>query len=112
MIEHDAVLVRIYVSESARSGGRPTSHALVERLLAHGFRGATVFRGVEGFGSHRRISVDWTPDAPGDLPMLIEVADDDLQRVRTFLATIDEVLADGLVTVERIQRLLYTSSGT
>jgi PII-like signaling protein len=87
-------------------------HALVERLLAHGFRGATVFRGVEGFGSHRRISVDWTPDAPGDLPMLIEVAEGDLQRVRTFLATIDEVLEDGLVTVERIQRLVCASKGT
>jgi PII-like signaling protein len=44
--------------------------------------------------------------------MLIEVAEGDLQRVRTFLATIDEVLEDGLVTVERIQRLVCASKGT
>ncbi|HTW85576.1 MAG TPA: DUF190 domain-containing protein [Candidatus Sulfotelmatobacter sp.] len=112
MIAHNAVLMRIYVSESARTGKRSTTQALVERLLEHGFRGATVFRGIEGFGSHRRLSVDWNPDAPGDLPMLIEVATDDIERLRGFLSTIDEVLTDGLVTLERIQRLICKSGGT
>ena len=41
MIEHNAVLLRIYVSESSRHAGKSTVHALVERLLAHGFRGPT-----------------------------------------------------------------------
>jgi hypothetical protein len=108
MIEHNAVLMRVYVSESHRRAYL----RIVERLLESGFRGATVFRGAEGFGSHRRFSADWLPDATGDLPMLIEVADDDIDRVRRFLPELDELLPDGLVTLERIQRLDVMASET
>jgi PII-like signaling protein len=105
LIEHNAVLLRIYVGESSRSGGAQTFRVLVERLLAQGFAGATAFRGIAGFGARRRIEIDWAADAPGDVPMLIEVASDDLERVRTFVAGLDGVLDDGLVTLERIRRM-------
>jgi uncharacterized protein len=104
VIEHNAVLMRIYLSESHRRGRTPVYRRLIEELLAAGFRGAAAFRGIEGFGSHGRISADWVVDAPGDLPILIEVADD-IERVRAFLPSLERVLDDGLVTLERIRRV-------
>ncbi len=104
-VEHNAVLMRIYVSESRRHGGAPTFHRLLEALRDAGFRGATAFRGIGGFGYHRRISADRALDAPGDFPVLIEVADD-VDRVRRFLPLLESVLDDGLVTLERVQRLV------
>jgi PII-like signaling protein len=104
VIEHNAVLMRIYLSESHRRGRSAVYRRLIEELLSAGFRGAAAFRGIEGFGSHRRISADWVVDAPGDLPILIEVADD-IERVRAFLPILERVLDDGLVTLERIRRV-------
>jgi uncharacterized protein len=104
VIEHNAVLMRIYLSEGKRRGGATLYRRLVEELLAAGFRGAAAFRGVAGYGSHRRISADWIVDAPADLPILIEVADD-VERVRAFLPTLERLLDDGLVTLERIRRV-------
>jgi PII-like signaling protein len=105
LTEHNAVLMRIFIAEGARGSGGSTFRVLVERLLAHGFDGATVFRGIEGFGESRRLEVDWASGTPGEVPMLIEVASDDLARIRAFLAGIEDVLDDGLVTLERIQRM-------
>lgn len=105
MIEHNAVLLRIYVSESRRSGGVALHRRLLEALRDAGFRGATAFRAIEGFGAHRRISTDRAVDAAADLPLLIEVADD-IERVRAFLPVLDALLDDGLVTLERIHTLV------
>ncbi len=110
-IEHNAVLMRIFVSESRRRDGAPLYRRVLEALRDADFRGATVFRGIEGFGSHRRISSDRALDAPGDFPMLIEVADDG-ERVRAFLPVLERLLDDGLVTLERIQTLLSHSKRT
>ena len=104
-LEHNAVLMRIYVSESSRRDGAPTFHRLLEALRDAGFRGATAFRGIGGFGRHRRISADRAVDAPADFPMLIEVAES-AERVRAFLPLLERVLDDGLVTLERVQTLV------
>jgi uncharacterized protein len=104
VIEHDAVLMRIYLAESRRHGRTAVFRRLIEELLAAGFRGAAAFRGIEGFGTHRRISADWVVDAPSDLPILIEVADE-IERVRAFLPRLEAVLDDGLVTLERVRRV-------
>jgi hypothetical protein len=104
LIEHNAVLMRITIAEGARGRGGPAFRVLVERLLAQGFDGATVFRGIEGFSVRRRIEVDWASGTSGEVPMLIEVASDDVARIRAFLAGVEDVLDDALVTLERIQR--------
>jgi PII-like signaling protein len=106
VIDHNAILMRIYVAETARSGGRQSYRVLVEKLFEHGFSGATVFRGAEGFGASGRISADWIPDVPGDLPMLVEVATADVDRVRKFLAVLESAQTECLVTLERIARLV------
>jgi PII-like signaling protein len=104
-IEHDALLLRVYVSESRRRRGRDLYRAVIDGMLAHGLRGATALRGIEGFGSHRRVSSDRAL-AASDLPMLIEVVDDE-HRIRSFLPVLESLLDDGLVTLERIQRVIY-----
>ena len=105
-IEHNALMLRVYVSESRRCKGRDLYRALVDGMLAHGLRGATTLRGIEGYGSHRRVSSERAVDAFIDLPMLIEVVDDE-DKIRSFLPTLELLLDDGLVTLERIQRVVY-----
>lgn len=105
-IEHNALMLRVYLSESRRHNGRELYRVLAEAMLGAGLRGATLLRGIEGFGSHRRVSSERAVEALPDLPVLIEVVDDE-DRIRGFLPVLETLLDDGLVTLERIQRVLY-----
>jgi len=105
-IEHNGTLMRIYLSESARSGGHDTLTAIVEAIAAAGIAGATAFKGIEGYGSSRTISSERVLDAWMDLPILIEVVDED-EKIRSFIPALERVLFDGLVTLERVQTLFY-----
>jgi PII-like signaling protein len=105
-IEHNALMLRVYVSEALRRHGREVYRTVVDAMLAHGLRGATALRGIEGFGEHRRISSERAVEAFPDLPMLIEVVDDE-DRIRAFLPVLESLVDDGLVTLERIQRVVY-----
>jgi len=111
-IQHNGTLMRIYVAESRRYKHQDTYSAVVEALAAAGLAGATVFKGIEGFGSHRVISSDRAIDAWTDLPILIEVVDSD-ENIRAFLPTLEVILDDGLVTLERVQTIMsQTAAGT
>ena len=109
-IVHDSTLMRIYVAESERTRGKPTHLAIVEALKHGGVRGAIVFKGIEGYGSHRRISSATVVDGYVDLPILIEVIDDN-ERIAAFLPHLDELLVDGLVTLEQLQVTRFRASG-
>lgn len=95
-----AVLMRIYLSEG------PLFRRLVEALFLDGFRGATVFRGIEGFGRRRRLSSARLIDAVGQLPILIEVLDE-AERIMAFLPALETLLDEGLVTLERVARVTW-----
>lgn len=105
-IEHNGTLMRIYVSESQQYQHKVAFNAIVEALASAGIAGVTVFKGIEGYGSHRRISSANVVDAIVDLPILLEVVDDD-EKIRAFLPTLESILKDGLVTLERVQTLVY-----
>lgn len=105
-VEHNATLMRIYLSESARSGRHGMLNTIVAALASAGMAGATAFKGVEGYGKSRTISSDRMVDAWVDLPILIEVVDEDA-KIRDFLPALDLMLDDGLVTLERVQTILY-----
>lgn len=107
-VQHNALLLRIYISESSRSGRKDAYRALVDAMLAHGLRGAATFRGIAGFGSRRRVSSERAVDALADLPMLIEVVDDP-ERIGSFIPVLATLLEDGLVTLEQIERVAYRS---
>ena len=102
--------MRIFLSESARYGHRSAVAAIVEALADAGIAGATAFKGIVGFGSARFISSDRAADAWVDLPLLIEVVDED-EKIRGFLPTLEAILDAGLVTLESVQTVLLRVDG-
>ena len=94
--------MRIFVAESDRFGKRPLFMAIVETLRGRGFAGATVLKGVEGFGPRRRLHAAAAFDYSTDLPVLVEVAESD-EKVRAVLPVVAEMIRDGLVTLEKIE---------
>jgi len=101
-------LVRIFLGESDRYHGRPLYLAIIERLRREGFAGATAFHGVAGFGAHSVIHTTQILRLSADLPVVIEVVEteDHVERLKTIL---DEMLGDGLVTLERVRVLKYAA---
>ena len=104
-------LLRVFVSERDRLHGRPLYEAVVEVLHRAGLGGATVFRGIEGYGTHEVVHAARVLDVVPDLPVLIEVVDTE-ERIRAFLPTLDEMVTEGLVTLETVEVIRYRSGPT
>ncbi|WP_324715391.1 DUF190 domain-containing protein [Carboxydochorda subterranea] len=102
-------LLRIYVGDSDRWEGEPLYHALMMRARQMGLAGATVIRGVAGFGAHSRIHSARLLRLSEDLPVIVEVADTE-ERIGAFLPHVRQMVREGLVTLERVQVLLYRPS--
>ena len=105
-LEGEQWLVRIFLGESDRWQGRPLVDALLERLRREGFAGATVLRGLAGFGARSVLHTTHLLELSRDLPLLVEVVDtqEHLQRLESIL---DEMMGDGLVTLEKVRVLRY-----
>lgn len=108
-IEGEGKLLRIYVGESDTWHGKPLYQAIVERVRAEGLAGATVIRGIEGFGADSRIHTSRILRLSEDLPVLIEIADS-AERIEEILPLLDEMVTEGLVTLERVEIIAYRSS--
>jgi PII-like signaling protein len=104
-------LLRVFVDESDRHGGRPAYAALVEALRDAGFTGATVFKGIEGFGVRRTIRSSRTVDYSTDLPVLIEVVEEEA-KIRQFMPTLQSIVREGLVTVEHLRSIKLVEDAT
>ena len=96
-----ATLMRIFVDEADRNGKRPLYAAIVEELRRNGFAGATVLKGIEGFGAHREVHAARSVDFASNLPVVIEVAEDE-EKVRTIVPILTAMIPEGLITLERI----------
>lgn len=105
-IEGDGKLVRIFVGESDRWEGRPLYEAIVHRVHEAGGAGATVLRGIEGFGAHSRIHTARILRLSQDLPIVIEIVDT-AERIDALLPEIDAMIHEGLVTIENVRILKY-----
>lgn len=105
-IEGPALLARIYIGEADRHHGRPLYQVIVEFLRERGIAGATVFRGIEGYGANARLHTSRILRLSEDLPLLIEIVDQE-DRLRAILPGLDEMIDDGLVTLERIEVMTY-----
>ena len=103
----EQLMVRIFFGESDKWKHQPMETALLERLRKEGFAGATVFRGVAGFGANSVIHTTHLLEMSSDLPMVIEVVDTE-ERVEQLLPILDEMLDDGLVTIEKVRVLRYS----
>jgi PII-like signaling protein len=104
------VMVRIFFGESDRWKHQPLETALLERLRKEGFAGATVFRGVAGFGANSMIHTTHLLELSTDLPVVIEVVDTE-EHIERLQPILDEMLDDGLVTMEKVNVLRYKASG-
>ncbi len=107
----DAKLIRIFIGESDRWHGRPLYEQVVERARAAGLAGATVLRGIHGFGAHSRIHTAKVLRLSEDLPIVIEIVDQP-DRIDRFLPELDELIAEGLVTIENVHVVAYRSRPT
>jgi uncharacterized protein len=102
----EARLVRIFVGESDHWDGRPLYEALVHRAREMGLAGATVLRGIEGFGASSVVHTARILRLSEDLPIVIELVDT-TDKIDEFLAVADEMVKEGLVTVERVEVRKY-----
>jgi len=105
-IEGPALLVRVYVGEADHVGGKASYQAIVAFLREQGIAGATVLRGIEGFGANAHLHTARLLRLSEDLPILIEVVDEE-ERIRAILPQLDEMVGDGLITLERVEVLAY-----
>ena len=105
-LEGTGLLVRIYLGETDQWQGRPLYQVIVERLRQRGLAGATVLRGIEGFGAKQHVHSTRILSLSEDLPILIEAVDTE-EKVRAVLPELDELLGDGLITLERVEVLTY-----
>jgi len=107
----DRTLMRIFIGESDRVGsgphkGKPLYMGLILTLRERGFAGATVLRGIAGFGASARLHTDRVLRLSVDLPLVVEVVETE-EKIQEVLPELDELIGGGLVTLEKVRVLLY-----
>jgi PII-like signaling protein len=108
-IEGQGLLVRIYIGESDHWHGKPLYQAIVALLRERGIAGATVLRGIEGYGARAHLHTSRILQLSQDLPVLIEVVDQE-DRLRAILPELDGMVAGGLITVQPIEVIAYRAA--
>ncbi len=108
-IEGEGKLLRIFIGESDTWHGRPLYQAIVRRVREAGLAGATVVRGIEGFGADSHLHTSRILRLSEDLPIVIEIVDTP-ERIDEILPLLDEMIGEGMVTLERVEVLAYRSS--
>ena len=102
-------LLRIFIGDSDRYEGRPLYEWLVLKAKEQGLAGATVLRGLMGFGANSRVHTAKILRLSEDLPIIIEIVDTE-EKIRAFLSEIDGVIKEGLATLEKADVQIYRSS--
>jgi hypothetical protein len=105
-LEGEGKLLRIFIGEGDRWQGQPLFEAIVRKVRESGGAGATVLRGIEGFGAHSRIHTARILRLSEDLPIVVEIVDT-AEKIDALLPALDEMIEDGLVTIETVQILRY-----
>ena len=108
MIPREGYLLRIFIGESDKHEGKPLYEWIVLKAREHGLAGATVLRGMMGFGAHSRLHTFKVERLSVDLPIVVEIVDT-REKLEAFLARIDDNITEGLVTLEAAEVRLYRS---
>jgi PII-like signaling protein len=106
----EAEILRIFIGESDKYNGRPLYEAIVEEARKTGMAGATVTRGVLGFGAHSRIHTAKILRLSEDLPLIVEIVDKP-ERIEAFLPDLDKMVGEGLITIEKVRVVAYRHNG-
>ena len=104
--EGERTLMRIHIGESDKWHGKPLHEAIVQMLRKEGFSGATVLRGVAGYGGTSVYHTDKLLRLSQDLPLIVEVVEY-TERIEAILPRLDEMLDGGLITLEKVRVILY-----
>ena len=99
-------LLRIFIGESDRWKNRPLHEAIVNRARELHIAGATVLRGVMGFGAHSRLHTAKILRLSEDLPIVIEIVDS-REKIDTLMPSLDEMVGEGMMTLERVEVIQY-----
>jgi len=105
-IHGPAMIARIYIGESDHHDGRPLYEAIVALLRERGIAGATVLRGIEGFGATARLHTSRILRLSEDLPICIEIVDQE-DRLRAVLPELDAMVHGGLITLQPVEVVAY-----
>src|SRR4051794_31744770 len=109
--EGQAHLLRIFVNESDRWEGKAVYEVIVRAAREQGLAGATALRAIEGFGAGGRIHSVKVLHLSEDVPIVVEIIDTP-ERIAAFIPLLDKVVAEGIVTVEKIHTLTYRRNNT
>jgi hypothetical protein len=99
-------LLRIFIGEDDRYEGKPLFEWIVRTARERGLAGATVLRGLEGYGAHSRVHMARVLRLSSDLPVVIEIVDAP-EKIEAFLPIIDDAISEGLATVEKVEVRFY-----
>ncbi|HET7422461.1 MAG TPA: DUF190 domain-containing protein [Gemmatimonadales bacterium] len=102
----ERTLMRIHIGERDKYHGRPLYEAIVHLLRTRGFAGATVFRGIMGFGASARVHTEKVLRLSLDLPIVVECVDTE-ERIQEILPELDPMIGGGLITLERARVIVY-----
>ncbi len=102
----EASLLRIFIGESDKVGGRPLYEVIVEEARRQGLAGATAIRGFLGFGANSRIHTAKVLRLSEDLPVVVEIVDA-AEKIEAFLPRLDGMIEEGLVTLEKVRVIAY-----
>lgn len=113
------LLLRIFIGESDKAAegpyhGKPLWEAILNDFRERGLAGATVYRGIAGFGANAKIRSALSEYLSSDLPIIIEVVDNESKLLK-IVPDLEEMIAGGLVTLEKVEIVLYrptTSTST
>ena len=108
-IPEEGTLLRVFVGESDRLGSRPLYEAIVLKAREMHLAGATVLRGVMGFGRNSRLHTAKILRLSEDLPIVVEIVDSE-ERIQQLLPWLEQVVTEGLVTMERARVLRYVGN--
>ncbi len=108
-LPEEAELLRIFIGESDHYQGRPLYEAIVLAARKRGMAGATVLRGVMGFGADSRMHTAKILRLSEDLPIIVEIVDKP-ERIADFLPELDTMIEEGLITLEKARVIAYRHS--
>jgi PII-like signaling protein len=108
MLPREGHMLRIFLGESDRHEGVPLYEWIVREARRHGLAGATVFRGLAGFGAKSRLHTAKILRLSLDLPVVIEIVDT-IDKIEGFLPVVDGAVREGLATVEKVDIRFYRS---
>jgi hypothetical protein len=108
ILPKDGKLLRIFIGESDQHEGMPLYEWIVCQAREQGLAGATVLRGLEGFGAHSRLHTAKILRLSSDLPIVVEIVDSE-EKIEAFLPLVDSVIVEGLATVEKAEIRFYRS---